>query len=72
MVCFYFDSDLIEALKRNSQREANAKIPEQGVRATYRKMVTPILTEGFSTIYTVKIIQNQQFSIHVLTQSDKV
>ena len=68
IVCYYFHSDLKNALKRNSEREGKACIPEIGVRATYKKIKIPQLSEGFEIIYQVKILQGQEFSISILDQ----
>ena len=67
VVCYYFESDIKAALKRNALREGKAKIPEIGVRATYKKIKPPELTEGFEMIYQVKITQQCKFSIQILS-----
>ncbi len=66
VLAYYFDTDLKSTLMRNRQRIGKANIPEVGVRATYKKLEKPTLSEGFSAIYQVKIIGNSEFSIQVL------
>ena len=66
VLAYYFDTDLKSTLMRNRQRIGKANISEVGVRATYKKLEKPTLSEGFSAIYQVKIIGNSEFSIQVL------
>lgn len=63
IMAYYFETDLLSTLKRNSFREGKANIPEIGVRATYKKLEIPHFDEGFDEIFTVKIISNGEFSI---------
>ena len=63
VIAYYFETDLSSALKRNNQRKGKAYIPEIGVRATYKKIQIPHLSEGFSEIFQVKIIGHGEFSI---------
>ena len=53
--------------QRNAQREGKANIPEVGVKATFRKLQIPNITEGFDELFTVKLIENNGFSIHATT-----
>lgn len=66
IIAYYFATDLNSTLQRNCQRTGKANIPEAGVRATYKKLEIPKLTEGFSEIYQVQIVDGQQFSIQLL------
>lgn len=65
VVSYYFETDLDSTLQRNAQREGKANIPEKGVKATFYKLEPPNITEGFDTLFTVKLIENNGFSIHV-------
>ena len=67
VISYYFETDLSSTLQRNAQREGKANIPEVGVKATFRKLQIPKITEGFDEIFTVKLIENNGFSIHVTT-----
>ena len=63
VIAYYFKTDLNSTLERNKQRQGKAYIPEIGVRATYKKIQIPHLSEGFSEIFQVKIIGLGEFSI---------
>ena len=63
VVSFYFETDLHSTLQRNAQREGKAKIPEVGVKATFHKLEKPTSVEGFDTLFKVKLIENDGFSI---------
>lgn len=66
VIAYYFATDLASTLKRNRQRSGKANIPEVGVRATYKKLEIPKISEGFSEIFQVKMVDGQQFSIQRL------
>lgn len=66
VIAYYFATDLNSTLQRNCQRTGKANIPEAGVRATYKKIEIPKLSEGFQAIYQVRILGNMAFSIQVL------
>lgn len=66
IVAYYFSTDLKSALQRNRQRIGKANIPEIGLRATYKKLEIPKVTEGFSEVFQVQIVDGQQFSIQLL------
>ncbi|WP_111861463.1 ATP-binding protein [Acinetobacter sp. CFCC 10889] len=66
VICYYFATDLDDALQRNRQREGKERIPDQGVLATAKRFESPLLQEGFDEIYQVKIIGQGQFSIQLL------
>ena len=63
VISYYFKTDLASTLQRNSHREGKAKIPEVGVRATYKKLEAPSRDEGFDALFNVKIIGNGEFEI---------
>lgn len=63
ILAYYFQSNLKEALRRNSQRPPKKIVPEAGVRATLNKLELPSLNEGFDKLYYVKI-QNNQFIVN--------
>ena len=67
VISYYFETDLNSTLQRNAQREGKANIPEVGVKATFRKLQIPKITEGFDELFTVKLVENNGFSIHVTT-----
>ena len=63
VISYYFQTDLSSTLERNSYREGKANIPEVGIRATYKKLETPNLDEGFDKIFKIKIVENGEFSV---------
>ena len=67
VIAYYFETDLKSTLERNSRREGKANIPEVGVRATYKKLEIPTLDEGFDEIFKVKIVENGEYSIKLLS-----
>ena len=56
VIGYYFDSRLEDCLKRNRQRTGKARIPDVGVRATYRKLELPSYDEGFKELYYVRLV----------------
>lgn len=67
VISYYFETDLNSTLQRNSQREGKANIPEKGVKATFYRLEIPNITEGFDTLFTIKLVENNGFSIHVIS-----
>ncbi|MFB6454744.1 ATP-binding protein [Chitinophaga sp. Hz27] len=57
--CYYFKSDIAEALQRNSLRTGKALVPEVGVRGAHRRLEIPSYAEGFDELYYVSIQDNQ-------------
>ncbi|WP_193161663.1 AAA family ATPase [Microbulbifer hainanensis] len=55
VVGYYFASPLEDCLKRNAQRKGKERIPEVGIRATFRKLEMPDIQEGFDKLYRVRI-----------------
>lgn len=52
---YYFKSSIEDCLLRNSKREGKARIPDVGVRATFKKLEYPSYEEGFDKLYFVAI-----------------
>ena len=67
VISYYFETDLNSTLVRNAQREGKANIPEKGVKATFQRFQIPQISEGFDELFKVKLIENDGFSIHVVT-----
>ncbi len=63
VVGYYFESRIEDLLQRNRQRPEKARVPEIGARATYNKLESPVLSEGFSALWYVRILENGKFSI---------
>ena len=67
LVCYFFETEVGEAIVRNSQRTGKELIPIAGIKGTFKKLQVPTYSEDFDQLYTVKI-QDQRF---VVTPLDK-
>lgn len=52
---YFFESSLVDCLRRNEQRQGKEKIPTVGVKSTYHKLEKPTLEEGFDELFSVRI-----------------
>lgn len=50
---YFFATELNECLSRNADRAGKERVPEIGVRGTYKKLVLPQYREGFDKLYLV-------------------
>ncbi|QKJ30714.1 AAA family ATPase [Mucilaginibacter mali] len=55
---YYFSSKLADALERNNQRTGKEKIPEIGIKGTFKKLRLPSIDEGFDELYYVTVENN--------------
>ena len=62
VVGFYFSSGLAESLERNSSREVEERVPDVGLKATFKKLELPSFSEGFDKLYCVTL-KNDEFII---------
>lgn len=60
---YYFRSNLKDALERNRNRSAPARIPDKGVLGTYKRLQIPTLSEGFDCLYYVAIGEQGEFKV---------
>ena len=60
---YYFNTDIEDAIKRNSGRSGKKQIPERGILATYKKLEIPSLEEGFDLLYSVHIDSSNNFVV---------
>jgi predicted kinase len=63
IIGYYFQSKIKAAIERNNTRTGKACIPEKGIQAAYAKLNIPSFTEGFDSLYYVKISPNNEFMI---------
>lgn len=54
VIGYYFHTELEKAIERNSKRTGKEKIPEVGIRGTYKRMEVPAKDEGFDELYCVE------------------
>ena len=64
VIGYYFQSKIKEAIWRNNQRSGKERIPEDGVRAAYNRLVIPSYDEGFDQLYYVYIDANDNFVVN--------
>lgn len=63
VVAYFFDVRLRDAMERNKNRDPAQRIPAPGVAGTFRKLQAPTAEEGFHRIFTVKVIETNQFTV---------
>lgn len=54
---YYFRSSIQESVERNEVRTGKAKVPEQAIAATHRRLEIPEYSEGFDELYYVYIVE---------------
>ena len=62
IIGYYFSSNLNQSLLLNEKRNVQQRVPEVGIKATYRKLEIPKYSEGFDRLYYVKL-ENQKFQV---------
>jgi hypothetical protein len=55
VVCYFFDADVRECLRRNARRGDKERVPDVAIYATAKRLVTPSAAEGFDGIYRVRL-----------------
>ena len=60
---YYFQSKIDECTRRNSVRAESDKIPDIGIRSTHSKLEVPELSEGFESLWYIRILENGGFEI---------
>lgn len=60
---YFFESTIGEAIRRNAGRTGKARIPEKGVGGTYKRLEIPKLSEGFHSLFKVKLTPENQYLI---------
>ena len=63
IIGYYFQSNLLKAMKRNQKRLSKQRIPDKGIRGTYGKLILPKYKEGFDKLYYVKIDSENDFIV---------
>ena len=52
---YYFQSSVSDCIARNQKREGKARIPDQAVAGTHRKLELPEYGEGFDELFYVRM-----------------
>lgn len=63
VIGYYFQSSIVEAIKKNERREGKEYIPLAGIKSTHAKLQLPSLDEGFDELYYVKINEENKFVV---------
>lgn len=63
VIAYFFDVDLLDAMRRNRQRPGAKNIPAVGVTATFRKFERPTKSEGFDRIFAVTVNEPNEFVV---------
>jgi predicted kinase len=63
VVAYWFAVPLAHAMQRNAAREGAARIPDNALRSTARKMVPPSLAEGFECVIRVEPLPDRGFAL---------
>lgn len=63
VIGYYFQSKMADALARNSQRIGKEKVPELGIKGTFKRLCLPSITEGFDELYYVTL-DNNKFTVN--------
>lgn len=60
---YFFESTVGDAIRRNAGRSGKARIPEKGVGGTFKRLEIPKISEGFHTLYKVRIRPDYMFQV---------
>jgi predicted kinase len=63
VIGYYFQSKVAVALARNNQRTGKEKVPEVGIKGTYKRLNLPQMDEGFDELYYVTA-ENNMFTVN--------
>jgi len=63
VIGYYFQSKVTVSLARNDQRPGKEKIPEVGIKGTFKRLCLPQLEEGFDELYYVTA-ENNMFTVN--------
>ena len=58
VIGYYFESDIQLCISRNNKRLGKEKIPEIGIKGTYKKLKCPDYQEGFDELFYVSLEGN--------------
>ena len=53
IVGYYLEATTREAVARNERREGRAKVPKAAIFTSAKRLVPPVLAEGFDELFTV-------------------
>lgn len=63
---YYFHTSIQDAIERNSWRAGKENVSLMGIRATHKKLQSPMADEGFDFLYEVRLVENN-FEVRQIT-----
>jgi predicted kinase len=63
VTAYWFPPDLPGSLRRNAAREGAARVPEVGLRATFRRLRRPTTADGFDAVVEVRFDGHGGFDV---------
>ncbi len=66
VVGYCFEATMEELLQRNGQRTGKQRVPDVGVRATFKKFEPPTGAEGFNELFKVRVAPDGTFNVESL------
>jgi predicted kinase len=70
VIGYYFETSMRESLERNKTRLGKARVPDVAIYVTAKKLVPPSYTEGFDTLYDVRIAENSTFEVRAWEKNE--
>jgi predicted kinase len=67
---YYMMTSLEDCLERNRTRADDLAVPEQAIRATWKRMEEPRLDQGFDALYSVRLYEGD-FIVEKLGQRNR-
>ena len=67
VIGYYFTATTREAVGRNRGREGKARVPDVAIFTRAKRMVKPMVEEGFDELYAVTIDPDGAFSVQPMT-----
>jgi predicted kinase len=63
IIGYFFKTNVQTAWERNQQRTGKARVPDIGLYATAKKLVSPSYSEGFHQLFEVEIGTDNRFEV---------
>ncbi|MBD5473326.1 MAG: ATP-binding protein [Lachnospiraceae bacterium] len=67
---YYFQSSVSDCIARNRKREGQARVPDQAVAGTHRKLELPEYEEGFDELFYVRL-EGGRFIVDVWKEKEE-
>ena len=63
VIGYYFSATTREAVGRNRGREGRQRVPEVAIFTKAKRMIPPVLSEGFDELYRVAIREDGEYDV---------